>query len=131
MATLVISSVYAWVLAKIDLSCSGLLDRATLRKVLGEWTPEFILLLLLLRSIATARGWMMRLYVLHRLPAAITSMSSSSVPIVALLCSAFQLGETPRASELAGMALIVTALAIVSWDTVARHREIDRQIGQE
>jgi hypothetical protein len=29
------------------------------------------------------------------------------------------------------MARIVAALAIVSWDTVRQHREIDPQMGQE
>ena len=30
-----------------------------------------------------------------------------------------------------GMGLIAAALAIVSWDTVRQHREIDPQMGQE
>jgi drug/metabolite transporter (DMT)-like permease len=96
-----------------------------------HWTPEFIVVLLILSSIATAGGWMMWLYVLHRLPAGTTSMSSLGVPVIALASSALQLGERPRATELAGMALIVAALAVVSWDTVRQHREIDPQMGQE
>jgi EamA-like transporter family protein len=71
------------------------------------------------------------LYVLHRLPAGTTSMSSLGVPVVALVSSAIQLGERPRAAELVGMGLIATALAIVSWDTVRQHREVDPQMGQE
>jgi hypothetical protein len=31
----------------------------------------------------------------------------------------------------ADLLLIATALAIVSWDTVRRHREVDPQMGQE
>jgi drug/metabolite transporter (DMT)-like permease len=96
-----------------------------------QWTPEFIAVLLILSSIATAAGWMMWLYVLHRLPAGTTSMSSLGVPVIALASSAIQLGERPQTAELAGMGLIAAALAIVSWDTVRQHREIDPQMGQE
>ena len=96
-----------------------------------QWTPQFIAVLLILSSVATAGGWMMWLYVLHRLPAGTTSMSSLGVPVIALAASALQLGERPQAAELAGMALIATALAIVSWDTVRQHREVDPQMGQE
>ena len=74
---------------------------------------------------------MMWLYVLHRLPAGTTSMSSLGVPVIALGSSAIQLGERPHAAELAGMGLIATALAIVSWDTVRQNREVDPQMGQE
>lgn len=96
-----------------------------------QWTAQFIVVLLVLSSVATAGGWMMWLYVLHRLPAGTTSMSSLGVPVIALASSAIQLGERPHAAELAGMALIATALAIVSWDTVRQHREVDPQMGQE
>ena len=92
---------------------------------------SFVAVLLILSSVATAGGWMMWLYVLHRLPAGTTSMGSLGVPVLALISSAIQLGERPQAAELAGMALIVTALAIVSWDTVRQHREVDPQMGQE
>jgi len=104
---------------------------ATTRSRPIQWTPEFIVVLLILSSIATAAGWMMWLYVLHRLPAGTTSMSSLGVPVIALASSAIQLGERPQTAELAGMGLIATALAIVSWDTVRQHREIDPQMGQE
>jgi drug/metabolite transporter (DMT)-like permease len=104
---------------------------ATTRSRPIQWTPEFIVVLLILSSIATAAGWMMWLYVLHRLPAGTTSMSSLGVPVIALVSSALQLGERPQTAELAGMGLIATALAIVSWDTVRQHREIDPQMGQE
>ena len=74
---------------------------------------------------------MMWLYVLHRLPAGTTSMASLGIPVIALVGSAIQLGERPRPSELGGMGLIVIALAIVSWDAVRRHLEIEAQMGQE
>jgi len=96
-----------------------------------QWTPEFVAVFVLLGVVATAGGWMMWLYVLHRLPAGTTSMASLGIPVIALVGSAIQLGERPRPSELGGMGLIVIALAIVSWDAVRRHLEIEAQMGQE
>jgi len=143
------------VLAKIGLRYCAPLDLATLRYRTGRdraaagaavvaqaaqtehpWPAVAVGVIqtggfLALSSVATAGGWMMRLYVLHRLPAGTTSMSSLGVPVIALARSAIQLGERPHPAELAGMALIATALAIVSWDTVRQHREVDPQMGQE
>ena len=96
-----------------------------------EWTREFIVLTLLLGIVGSAGGWMAWFYVLRRLPAGTTSMSSLGIPVVALASSAAQLGERPRASELTGMLLIGAALAIVSWDTIRKHREVEPLMGQE
>jgi len=50
---------------------------------------------------------------------------------VALLASALQLGEGPTAAEWLGIGLIATALALVSWDTIRRHRPVEPLMGQE
>jgi drug/metabolite transporter (DMT)-like permease len=96
-----------------------------------EWTPEFITLALLLGVLATAGGWGAWFYVLQRLPAGTTSMSSLGVPVVALLASTIQMGERHSAPEWAGMALIAAALALVSWDTIRSRREVAPMMGQE
>jgi drug/metabolite transporter (DMT)-like permease len=96
-----------------------------------EWTPEFVVLSLLLGIVATAGGWMAWFYVLDRLPAGTTSMASLGIPVVALLGGAIQLGERPTAAEWAGMGLIAIALALVSWDTIRRHKRVDALMGQE
>ena len=95
------------------------------------WTREFILLTLLLGTVGSAAGWMAWFYVLRHLPAGTTSMSSLGIPMVALMSSALQLGERPRAMELTGMLLVGAALAIVSWDTIRTHREVEALMGQE
>jgi drug/metabolite transporter (DMT)-like permease len=69
--------------------------------------------------------------VLDRLPAGTTSMASLGIPVVALLGGAIQLGERPTAAEWAGMGLIAIALALVSWDTIRRHKRVDALMGQE
>jgi len=96
-----------------------------------QWTGQFIALVLSLGVVATASGWMAWFYVLRSLPAGTTSMSSLGVPVVALLASAAQLGERPTPAEWLGMALIAAALALVSWDTIRRHRPVEALMGQE
>jgi drug/metabolite transporter (DMT)-like permease len=96
-----------------------------------EWTAEFIVLSLVLGIVATAGGWMAWFYVLDRLPAGTTSMASLGIPVVALLGGAIQLGERPTAAEWSGMGLVAIALALVSWDTIRRHKPVEALMGQE
>jgi drug/metabolite transporter (DMT)-like permease len=96
-----------------------------------QWTPTFVGLTLFLGIFATGGGWMAWFYVLRRLPAGTSRMSSLAIPVVAIVGSAIQLGERPAASELTGMVLIGTALAIISWDTIRKHREVEPLMGQE
>jgi len=95
------------------------------------WTPQFIALVLILGTVSTAGGWMAWFYVLRTLPAGTTSMSSLAIPVVASLSSALQLGERPSSAEWVGMASIVLALALVSWDTIRRHQPVEALMGQE
>jgi drug/metabolite transporter (DMT)-like permease len=108
-----------------------ILMAATVQSQPIYWNSEFVLVLITLSVVATAGGWMMWIYVLHRLPAGTTSMASLGVPVIALLASAAQLGERPRVAELGGIAAMVLALAIVSWDTVRTRRTLDPAMGQE
>jgi drug/metabolite transporter (DMT)-like permease len=96
-----------------------------------EWTREFVVLTLLLGIVGSAGGWLAWFYVLRRLPAGTTSMSSLGIPVVALVSSAIQLGERPRVAELYGVLLVGAALAIVSWDTIRKHHEVEPLMGQE
>jgi len=96
-----------------------------------QWTPEFIGLTLVLGIVGTAGGWMAWFYVLKRLPAGVTSMTSLGIPVIALLGSALELGERPTRLELTGMVFTGVALAIVSWDTYRRHREVEPAMGLE
>ena len=53
------------------------------------------------------------LYILHRLPTTISSLSSLIVPIVGVLAAWLQLGERPSTPETVGMVLILVALAVL------------------
>ncbi|MCC7547724.1 MAG: EamA family transporter [Burkholderiales bacterium] len=96
-----------------------------------RWSSGFVAILLALGLVGTALGWMAWFYVLKRLPAGTASMSSLGIPVVALLGSALQLGERPTVAEWGGMGLVVLALALVSWDTIRRHRPSEPLMGQE
>lgn len=78
--------------------------------------PTLIGALLFSGVVSTAAGWFMWQYVLNRLSAGTTSLSSLAVPVIAMIASALQFGERLGTTELAGAALIIVALSLVSWD---------------
>jgi drug/metabolite transporter (DMT)-like permease len=78
-----------------------------------DWTPLFTLLLLYNVVFATALAWLLWLFVVGRLPATVSSLSSLIVPVVGVLSGWLQLGERPPAEELAGMLLIFAGLALL------------------
>jgi drug/metabolite transporter (DMT)-like permease len=80
-----------------------------------DWNGEFVLALAFSTILATAIGWWLWTYVLARTPAGIAGLNSLGIPVVAVLSSAVQLGERPPPLELAGMASIAAALALLAW----------------
>lgn len=80
-----------------------------------RWTGEFVAALLFSAVLATGMGWWLWTYVLSRTTAGIAGLNSLGIPVVAVASSAIQLGERPPANELAGMALIAVALALLGW----------------
>lgn len=61
-----------------------------------------------------AAATLLWLYILHRLPATISSLSSLIVPIVGVIAAWLQLGERPSSAEGAGMLLILVGLALLT-----------------
>ena len=80
-----------------------------------RWNAEFVWTLLFSAILATAIGWWLWTYVLAHTPAGIAGLNSLGIPVIAVLGSAVQLGERPPPLELAGMAAIGTALALLAW----------------
>jgi drug/metabolite transporter (DMT)-like permease len=80
-----------------------------------RWNAEFVWTLLFSSVLATAVGWWLWTYVLAHSPAGVTGLNALGIPVVAVLASAIQLGERPPPAELAGMALIGSALALLAW----------------
>ena len=80
-----------------------------------RWTTEFTLALVFSALVATAIGWWIWTYILASTPAGITGLNALGIPVVSVLASWIQLGEEPPGLELAGMALIGAALALLAW----------------
>ena len=85
-----------------------------------QWTTQFAVALAFSTVFATAIGWWLWTYVLSHTPAGIAGLNSLGIPVIAVLASAIQLGERPPALELAGMALIGVALALLAWLNVRK-----------
>lgn len=83
-------------------------------------TPFFFAALAFNALFATALAWLLWLYVLQHLPAAIAGLSALGIPAIGVLAGWLQLGERPSPSELGGMALIGLALALVSLHALRR-----------
>jgi drug/metabolite transporter (DMT)-like permease len=108
------------------LICQALFDRPPI-----VWSNTFVVVTMFNGVMATGIGWLAWLYVLHRLPAGTTSLSSLGIPVIAIFSSWIQLGEQPGRSELLGMLLIGVALALLSYLSIRRHEEPEPMTGQE
>ncbi len=80
-----------------------------------EWTPYFMFLLAYATVFGTVIGWALWFYVLKLLPAGVAGLAVMGVPAIGVLSSRLQLGEQPDTVESAGMLLIGTSLALLSW----------------
>ncbi|MEA5445058.1 EamA family transporter [Gammaproteobacteria bacterium AB-CW1] len=79
-----------------------------------DWDPVFIGALLFNILPANALAWLFWLYLVSRLPAGVTGLNALAIPVVGMSAAWLQLGERPTTLEATGMALILTALAILS-----------------
>jgi drug/metabolite transporter (DMT)-like permease len=79
-----------------------------------EWNFEFAWSLAFSTILATAVGWWLWSYVLSHTAAGIAGLNALGIPVIAVLGSAIQLGERPPPLELAGMAMILVALALLA-----------------
>lgn len=80
-----------------------------------HWTVSFSIALTYNVVLATALAWVLWLYALNRLAAGVTGLAALGTPVFALATAWVQLGEIPTRSEATGMALIVVALAWLSY----------------
>ncbi len=86
-------------------------------------TPYFFGALVFNAVFATGLAWLLWLYVLQRLSAGMAGLSALGIPLVGALAGWIELGELPNTVELAGMALIVGALAMMSmWQLLQTRR---------
>ncbi len=79
-----------------------------------EWSGYFVGALIYNAVGGTALAMLLWLYILQRLPATISSLSSLIVPIIGVAAAWLQLGERPTLSEGLGIALILAALGMLA-----------------
>ena len=74
--------------------------------------------------LANVVAWVLWLYALRALTAGAAGLGTLAIPVVGVLAAWLQLGERPGVVEAAGMALIVSALAVLAVrGIVASRRE--------
>lgn len=81
----------------------------------AQWAqPTFLRSLLFLGVLASGAGWLVWMLLLARLPASTAGLSILAIPVLALILSAWQLGEVPSISESIGIASIVLSLGLLA-----------------
>ena len=85
-----------------------------------RWNGEYAIALAYSTVFATAGGWWLWTYVLSHAPAGVTGLNTLAIPVIAVIASWLQLGERPPPHELAGMALIGVALALLALQGARR-----------
>jgi drug/metabolite transporter (DMT)-like permease len=78
-----------------------------------DWTGAFVAALVFNAVGGMAIATLLWLYILQRLPAVISGLSSLIVPIVGVLAAWLQLGERPGRAESIGIVLIIVALGVL------------------
>lgn len=86
--------------------------------LLGEptptYTPRFITALFATGIVSTGLGWLLWVYLLDKLTAGTTSMMTLLVPIIAILSSAWHLGESVSPDDWLGIVMILSALGCLT-----------------
>jgi drug/metabolite transporter (DMT)-like permease len=79
-----------------------------------EWGGSYVGILVFMSVISTAMCWWLWIYILDRVPAWEASLSVLGTPVVAILSSRLTFGEAFKGSEIAGILLIGSGLALLS-----------------
>jgi drug/metabolite transporter (DMT)-like permease len=78
-----------------------------------DWSGSFVWSLAFTLIITTCVGSFLWLYLLRELPASIAGLGTMGTPVVGVLSSWAQLGETPTALEVVGMVVILAGMGIL------------------
>lgn len=79
-----------------------------------HWTLSYTGILVFMSVASTAMCWWLWIYILDRVPAWEASLSVLGTPVVAILSSRLTFGEQFKGSEIAGILLIGSGLALLS-----------------
>ncbi|WP_310493706.1 EamA family transporter [Dechloromonas sp.] len=79
-----------------------------------DWSGSYVGILIFMSIGSTAMCWWLWIYILDRVPAWEASLSILGTPVVAILSSRLIFGEAFKTSEIAGIVLIGSGLALLS-----------------
>lgn len=88
-----------------------------------QWSVTYIGILTFIAVVSTGLCWWLWVYILDRVPAWEASLSVLGTPVVAILSSRLMLGESFKISEVMGILLIGTGLALLSLISWAASRQ--------
>jgi drug/metabolite transporter (DMT)-like permease len=78
-----------------------------------EWSSYFIGAVIYNAVGGTMLAWLLWLYILQKLPATVSGLSSLIIPIIGVAAAWLQLGEQPDLAEGIGIVLILAGLALL------------------
>ncbi len=90
-----------------------------------DWSMAYVGILGFMSVISTAMGWWLWIIILDRVPAWEASLSVLGTPVVAIISSRLMTGEEFKASEVTGILLIGSGLALltlIGWAASRRNR---------
>ncbi|MEO6908290.1 MAG: DMT family transporter [Abditibacteriaceae bacterium] len=89
-----------------------------------DWGMPLLLSLTYTIILSTSLGWILWLFILQRLPANISSLSTLAIPVIGTLAAWIQLHDVPSHLELGGMFLICVALGGLALTTESKKVEV-------
>jgi len=89
-----------------------------------QWTPYFTAALLYNIVFTSAIAHLLWFLALRELPAGMAGMGTLATPVIGVISASLQLGERPSPSEMSGMILILSALALLVFMGIRNHRNL-------
>lgn len=86
-----------------------------------EWSWYFTGGLIYTSVIGQSFTLLLWFYILNKLSVGMASMGTLATPVIGVACASIQLGERPSVLEGAGMFLILSALALLSYNGIRQH----------
>ena len=95
-----------------------------------EWSWYFTGALIYTSVIGQSLTFLLWFYILNKLSVGMASMGTLATPVIGVICASIQLGERPSVLEGAGMVLILSALALLSYQGIRQHHRLKDVIQQ-
>lgn len=88
-----------------------------------EWGMPLLITLTYTVILSTSAGWLLWLFILQRLPANVSSLSTLAIPVIGTLAAWIQLDDVPTNLECIGIFLICVALGGLALTTESQKAE--------